>query len=55
MIHQLKNRNFYVILGADLVFFAVSLVLAYGVRFSLAIPAVEWHRILYLLPWLLLN
>ena len=53
MIHQLKNRNFYVILGADLVFFAVSLVLAYGVRFSLAIPAVEWHRILYLLPWLL--
>ncbi len=53
MIHQFKNRNFYVILGADLAFFAASLILAYGIRFSLAIPDAEWHRILFLLPWLL--
>ena len=53
MMHQFKNRNFYVILGADLVLFAASLILAYGIRFSLAIPDAEWHRILFLLPWLL--
>ena len=53
MIQQFKNRNFYVILGADLAFFAASLILAYFIRFSLDIPAVEWRRILFLLPWLL--
>ncbi len=53
MFHQFKNRNFYIILGADLLFFAASLILAYGLRFSLAIPDEEWARILFLLPWLL--
>ncbi len=53
MIQQFKNRNFYVILGADLVFFAASLILAYGLRFSLAIPDEEWGQITQLLPWLL--
>ncbi|NCA81153.1 MAG: polysaccharide biosynthesis protein [Opitutae bacterium] len=53
MLQQFKNRNFYVILGADLAFFAASLILAYSIRFSLDIPAVEWRRILFLLPWLL--
>ena len=53
MIHQLKNRNFYVILGGDLVLFAASLILAYGLRFSLDIPDKDWNRILFLLPFLL--
>ena len=53
MLQQLKNRNFYIILGADLAFFAASLIFAYGLRFSLAIPADEWVRIRFLLPFLL--
>mgnify|MGYP001108070106 CR=1 FL=1 len=53
MLQQLKNRNFYIILGADLLFFAASLILAYGLRFSLAIPPQEWARIRFLLPFLL--
>ena len=53
MIQQLKNRNFYVILAGDLVLFAASLVLAYGLRFSLNIPAEDWTRIVLLLPFLL--
>ena len=53
MIHQFKNRNFYVILGGDLGLFAASLILAYGLRFSLDIPDQEWTRILFLLPFLL--
>ena len=53
MIQQLKNRNFYVILVGDLALFAASLILAYGLRFSLDIPAKDWGRILFLLPFLL--
>ena len=51
MFHQLKNRNFYVIMGGDLVLFASSLILAYGLRFSLDIPEKDWIRILFLLPF----
>ncbi len=54
MILQLKNRNFYVVFLADLVMFTASLLLAYGLRFSLEIPAKEWSSIFFLLPWLLL-
>ena len=53
MIHQLKNRNFYVILAGDLALFAASLILAYGLRFSLDIPEKDWIRIFFLLPFLL--
>jgi FlaA1/EpsC-like NDP-sugar epimerase len=53
MIHQFKNRNFYVILAGDLLLFAASLILAYGLRFSLDIPEKDWSRILFLLPFLL--
>ena len=53
MIHQFKNRNFYVILGGDLILFAASLILAYGLRFSLAIPERIWKDIFFLLPFLL--
>ncbi|NCD21411.1 MAG: polysaccharide biosynthesis protein [Spartobacteria bacterium] len=53
MFHQFKNRNFYVILSGDLILFAASLILAYGLRFSLDIPAKDWARIGFLLPFLL--
>lgn len=53
MIQQLKNRNFYIILGGDLVLFTASLILAYGLRFSLDIPDKEWVKIAFLLPFLL--
>ena len=53
MIEQLKNRNFYVLLIGDMVLFAASLILAYGLRFSLEVPAAEWRRIAFLLPILL--
>ena len=53
MIQQLKNRNLYVVLAADVVSFIASLILAYGLRFSLDIPGKDWERIVQLLPWLL--
>ncbi len=53
MIQQLKNRNFYIILVGDLGLFAASLILAYGLRFSLEIPEREWVKIALLLPFLL--
>ena len=53
MLHQFKNRNFYIILVADLLFFAASLVLSYGLRFSFAIPDRIWTDIFVLLPFLL--
>lgn len=53
MIQQFKNRNLYVVLAADMVSFIASLILAYGLRFSLDIPDKDWERIFQLLPWLL--
>lgn len=53
MLHQFKNRNFYVVFGADLLFFAASLILSYGLRFSFAIPDRIWADIFFLLPFLL--
>ena len=53
MIKQLKNRNFYVVLCADLVLLVVSLVLAYDVRFAFDIPDYEWDHIIVILPWVL--
>jgi len=53
MIHQLRNRNFYVVFAVDVVLFSVSLLAAYAVRYSLAIPEDEILRIYRILPWLL--
>ncbi|NLG34752.1 MAG: polysaccharide biosynthesis protein [Lentisphaerae bacterium] len=50
----MKNRNFYVVLVGDLVLFGVSLILAYGIRYSLNIPPRVWTSIFWVLPWLLL-
>jgi hypothetical protein len=50
MIHLLRNRNFYLVLAADMAIFALSLLLAYTVRYAFAIPASEWRSILLVLP-----
>ena len=54
MIHQLKNRNFYLLVGTDIIFFTVSIFMAYAARFTCAIPHDEYHNILVILPWLIL-
>ena len=54
MLQQFKNRNFYIILVGDVVLFSASLILAYGLRFSLEIPGQEWRQIVLLLPWLVI-
>jgi FlaA1/EpsC-like NDP-sugar epimerase len=53
MHNQLRNPNFYILVVTDIVMFAASIGLAYGVRFSLAIPPSEHHAILAILPWLI--
>jgi FlaA1/EpsC-like NDP-sugar epimerase len=53
MIRLLKNSNFYFVLCADIVLFAISLILAYAVRFSFEIPAEEWQSIFAILPLVL--
>jgi FlaA1/EpsC-like NDP-sugar epimerase len=53
MLNQLHNRNFYILLAADLAFFTLSLALAYAIRFTFNIPADEWAQWAGLLPWAL--
>ena len=53
MHRQLHNPNFYVLVLADMVMFVAAILLAYGTRFSLAIPQDQYQKILSLLPWLL--
>ena len=54
MLHQFKNRNFYLVMGTDLVIFITSLLLAYAVRYAFNIPGEEWRHILLVLPFVLL-
>ncbi len=54
MIHQLRNRSFYLVFAADIVLFAASLIMAYVVRFSFVIPQVAINEIKGVLPWLLI-
>jgi len=53
MIHQFKNRNFYLLVSADIILFVVSLFLAYAARFTFNIPYDEFRRIAVVLPWLI--
>lgn len=53
MINQFRNRNFYFLILFDALMFAGALPLAYGIRFTFAIPHGEYHRILAVLPWLI--
>ncbi|MFP4481145.1 MAG: polysaccharide biosynthesis protein, partial [Desulfohalobiaceae bacterium] len=49
---QLRNRNFWLILGIDIFLLSLAHILAYFVRFE-GWPATErWQQILYVLPWL---
>jgi len=53
MRHQLKNRNFYIVLGIDLALFAVALAGAYLIRFEFALGPGHAEQILRLLPFFL--
>ena len=53
MINQLRNRNFYLLVTADIGLFITSIFMAYAVRFSFYIPHAEYHQILVVLPWLI--
>ena len=53
MLHQLRNRNFYLLIGIDTVLFGVSLLLAYDLRFVGSIPHLELHGLGYILPWVI--
>lgn len=53
MINQFRNRNFYLLVFADIIFFVVSLFMAYTARFTFTIPYSEYHNILVVLPWLI--
>jgi FlaA1/EpsC-like NDP-sugar epimerase len=53
MIQQFKNRNFYFLISADVLFFTAALFLAYSVRFTFNIPHGEYHNIAVILPWLI--
>jgi len=44
MINQLRNRNFYLLVFADVIVFMVSIFLAYAARFSTLIPHGELHQ-----------
>jgi len=54
MLKQLKNPHFWIILTADVCLFVISLILAYVVRYSAAIPRTEFHAIQMILPWVIL-
>ena len=53
MVHQLRNAKFYFFVAADVVLFTVSLMSAAALRFNLAIPPDEVHRLTHILPWVL--
>ncbi len=50
MINQLKKRNFYLLLAADIAVFILSLVLSYVVRYTCNIPHDEFRRIVEIMP-----
>lgn len=50
MLHQLKNRNLYVMVVLDVVAFCASLLLAYATRFSFALSGRIWGDIARVLP-----
>ncbi len=50
MLTQLKNRNFYMILGADLLLFALAHLGAYLIRFEFRPDPGEMNRLITLLP-----
>lgn len=53
MTHQLRNRNFYIVVAMDWVVFAASLVLAYMARFEFSLPSYVQADMLSILPLVL--
>ena len=52
MLHQLKNKNFYIILAADATLMVVSLVAAYLLRFEFVLTEDMLRQIITTLVWL---
>ena len=50
MLHQLKNKNFYIVLIGDLVLLGFSLVFAYLIRFEFRLSPAEIEQLFMLLP-----
>jgi FlaA1/EpsC-like NDP-sugar epimerase len=55
MYRQFRNKNFYILAAADMLFFGLSLFLAYALRFSFNIPPSEMRRFLHILPYVVLT
>ncbi|MDZ7760821.1 MAG: polysaccharide biosynthesis protein [Desulfovermiculus sp.] len=51
MLSQLMNRNFYLMLGIDAVFFVLALLVSYLIRFDFVPPADHWQNFWATLPW----
>jgi FlaA1/EpsC-like NDP-sugar epimerase len=54
MMNQFRNPKFYFLIMLDAILFVASILLAYAVRYTFAIPHSEYHRILLVLPWLII-
>ncbi|MDZ7758937.1 MAG: hypothetical protein U5L00_01585 [Desulfovermiculus sp.] len=51
MLSQLTNRNFYLMLGIDAVFFVLALLVSYLIHFDFVLPADHWQNFWATLPW----
>jgi FlaA1/EpsC-like NDP-sugar epimerase len=54
MKHLLRNKNFWTILGIDVVLVCAAYVLAYVIRFEGDIPPEQMALLLHTLPWIVL-
>lgn len=53
MIRHLRNPNFYIIIGIDLLLFVLAYVGAYTIRYDLMMPGYEWGQFWDVLPVLM--
>ncbi len=51
MSHHFTNRNFYIMLGIDAIFFALALLFSTLIRFDFIPPAEHWQNFYTILPW----
>jgi FlaA1/EpsC-like NDP-sugar epimerase len=50
MFRQLKNPNFYIIIGIDLLLIVLANIGAYAIRYDLLLPGMEWIQFWNVLP-----
>ena len=55
MWNRLKNKNFYFMIGGDAVLFAVSLVLAYFLRFDFSLSIGIKRQVIFLMPFVVFS